>query len=288
MNHRYGKLRLCFAAALLALGVVAVAAPTASAIVRPRTATPFSVPATIAYDQCTVGNGTHNPANLAGFSCIPQTKSSPYLTAGNPQAGAGAANFEGRLHLVVCITAAACSGGGGSGSTDVLFPAGAPGKNYLFDVRCETAPPPPWSASFCTGANAAGGPDYGLTAPSPGAFLLAKATIRITDRNNDTTPPSCVGGYTCEGTVQDLEFPVPLVCFKSASTTIGGSCTPAVASANGACGGCVASGKLSNIEVGQIHIQDPGADGNALPAAGGGVGGTADNNDYARQGVFIP
>jgi len=287
IKPKFGKLRLCFASALVALVVVVVAAPNASALVRPKTATPFSTSAVIAYDQCTVGNGTHNPANLAGFACIPETKSSPYLTAGEPPS-AGAANFEGRAHLVVCITAVSCSAGGGSGASDVLFPGGAPGKNYLFDVRCETSPPPPWAAAFCITANAAGGPDYGTIPPTAGAFMLATAKIRITDRNNDTVPSSCAGGYTCEGTVQDLDFPVPAVCFRTTSTTIGGSCTPAVASANGACGGCVASGKLSNIEVGQIHLQDPGADGNALPDPGGGQGGTADNNDFARQGVFIP
>lgn len=290
MNHKSGKLRLCFATALVALGVVVVAAPNASALVRPKSATPFSVPAVIAYNQCIApGNGTHNPANLGGAACIPEVKTSPHLTAGEPPiATGGAANFEGRLHLVVCITAASCSAGGGSGSVDVLFPPGAPGKNFVRDVRCETAPPPPWAGSFCTSANTAGGADYGLAPPTPGAFLLAVSTIRITDVNNELSDNSCGAphpsvDYVCEGTTDDKLFAVPVVCFSTAGTPgIGGSCTPAVASANGACAGCVASGKLSNIEVGAIRIQDPGADGSALPPA------TGDNIEYARQGVFLP
>jgi hypothetical protein len=280
MNHKFGKLRLCFAAALLALGVVAVAAPNASAIVRAKSATPYSVPLVIAHTQCVAPNSTHNPANLAGGSCVPETKNSPYLTAGEPPL-AGAANFQGRLHFVVCITAGACSAGGGSGSTDVLFPPGAPGKNFLADVRCEAAAP--WVGVLCPTGNAAGGPDYGSgVPPATSSLLWATAGIRITDRNNGAP------GYTSEGTVEDLDFPVPVICLATADTAIGGACSPLFASANGACGGCVASGKLSNIEIAPwtatrdngLVVQDPGPDGNATTVAG--------NNDFATPGVFIP
>jgi hypothetical protein len=273
MNHKFGKLRLCFGAALLALGIVAVAAPSASALVRARTATPYSVPLVIAHNQCVPpGNSTHNPANLAGASCVPETKTSPYLTAGEPPA-AGPAKFEGRIHLVVCITGPTCAGGGGSGTTDVLFPSG-PGKNYALDVRCEAAAP--WIGVLCPTGNAAGGPDYGSGVPPATSSLgWATAKIRITDRNNGAP------GYTSEGTVEDLDFPVPLICLATAGdATVGGTCTPLIASANGACGGCVAAGKLSNIEIDNLVVQDPGADGNATTVAG--------NNDYARPGVFIP
>jgi hypothetical protein len=272
MNHKFGKLRLCFGAALLALGIVAVAAPSASALVRPRTATPYSVPLVVAYNQCVPpGNSTHNPANLAGASCVPETKASPYLTAGEPPA-AGAAKFEGRLHLVVCITATSCSAGGGSGSTDVLFPSGV-GKSYALDIRCEAAAPS--IAALCPNGNAAGGPDYGSGVPPATASLAwATAKIRITDRNNGAP------GYTSEGTVEDLDFPVPAICQPTTDTTIGGTCTPLIASANGACGGCVAAGKLSNVEIDDLRVQDPGADGNASTPL--------DNRDAARPGVFIP
>jgi hypothetical protein len=265
--------------AVIAFGML-VLAPIASALVRPSGATPIGASLVIAYDECTVAGGSppgqeHNTANLPGDACAPETPTSTLLTAGEPPA-AGAANFKGNVKIVVCTTAAACSAGGSTFSTDVLFPGGAPAGNYLVDVRCTaggagfTTP-----ASQCGTANAVGNPDYGSGAGA--ALLKATSIIRITDINTGPTG----GPYTTEGTTEDLPFDVPVVCVPTASTAIGGSCVPAVAAANAACGGCVAAGKRSNIETGQIRVQDGGPDGNPFLVP-------ADNKDYARQGVFIP
>jgi len=261
-------------AAIVALGAL-VFVSSASALVRPSAATPIGASLVLAYDQCTTATPAgqeHNPANLAGFACTPPTATSTLLTAGNPQAGTGAANFKGQVKIVVCITAAACAAGGSSSSTDVLFPSGSPSGNYVFDVRCGVG----MTAPVCSVTNSPGNPDYAATAAPP-ALVKATSVIRITDINTGPTG----GPYTDEGTTKDLDFDVPLVCSSTAATTIGATCTPAVASANGACGGCVAAGKRSNIETGQIRIQDGGPDANPFIP-------DVPNKDYARQGVFIP
>lgn len=272
--------RLPVIVAVAAVGVLVLAA-SATALVRPKGATPIGASAVIAYDACTTVGGSpagweHNPANLAGDACAPPVRSSPWLTAGEPPA-AGGANFSGNVKLVVCTTAAQCSAGGGSGTEDVLFPSGAPSGNFVTDVRCAN-PGGMTNTTVCVNPNSVGGPDFGTTNALSPALLKADSIIRITDRN--TGPSSGPGPYTAEGTTKDLEFPVPMLCSVTGSTTIGGSCLPARASANAACGGCVGVGKLSNIGVGQIEIREGGPDGTPFDAN--------PTFQYATQGLFIP
>jgi hypothetical protein len=259
---------------VMALGML-ILAPIASALVRPAGATPISASLVLAYDECTVATPAgqeHNTANLPGFACAPQTASSTLLTAGNPQLGTGAANFRGNLLTKVCgppPNALLCPA---PLTSDVLFPSGSPSGNFVVDVRCGVG----MIAPVCGNANAVGGADYGALAPPP-ALAKATAVIRITDIN--TGPAG--GPYTTEGTTKDLNFDVPMVCSVTASTTIGGTCLPAVASANAGCGGCVATGKRSNIEVQTLRVQDGGPDAHPFIP-------DVPNKNYAVQGVFIP
>jgi hypothetical protein len=267
--------------ALVLVGMLATAQVANAAFVRPRSATPFQVSLVVAHDECTAPNSIHNPANLAGGSCEPEVKSSTRVTSGDPAINGQVANFQGVSKLIV---------GGG----DVLFPSAtvnagtglvgaSPGSNYLQDQRCGPANGAcaPGTAVGWTGAGT--GDDYV-------GILVASSSIRITDNNNETTPGS--GVYTDTGTVQQITFSVPMKCNVTAATGAGGFCNPisfdntvggppgGVTGANSICA-CVASGKRSNIENGQIQVFDGGADGNPSTTP-------ADNRAVARQGVFIP
>lgn len=247
-------------AALAALGMLIIASSAMGAFVRPNAATPFYVPLDVAYNECVTASPpteTHNPANLAGFSCAPPVKSSNFVTSGEPTINGAVANFKGAINLKVLNPA------------DVSFNPGTSGS-YLQDIRCGSSYPGGHPA--CVNANAAGTPaDYT-------GLLSGDSFLRITDNNNSST-----GGptYTDSGTVQQLLFTVPISCSSTASTAIGSTCVPAAATANALCG-CVASGKRSNIEVGQVFITDGNADANPFATTDG------PNADTARQGIFIP
>jgi len=277
MSIKNGKsFRLPVIVAVAALGVLALAS-TAVALVRPSGATPIGASAVIAYNECTTVGGSppgqeHNPANLAGDACAPPVRSSPFLTAGEPPGAP--AQFKGNVKLVVCTTTNTCTSGGGSGSEDVLFPSGAPSGNYLTDVRCAN-PGGMTNTTVCVNPNTAQGPDFGTTSAATPALLKATSHIRITDRNTGPTG----GPYTTEGTTQDLDFDVPLLCSVTPAS-IGGSCLPARSSANTACGGCVGVAKLSNVQVPTIQVREGGADGTPFDANPSFM--------YAQQGVFIP
>lgn len=273
--------------ALVLVGMLATAQVANAVFVRPKAATPFSTPLVVAHDQCTTPDSTHNPANLAGGSCLlpgpNAAKSSAIITHGDPVLNGQIASFQGNIKLLVVSPA------------DVLFPSATvnagtglvgagSGNNYVQDVRCDGGnlacaggSPPGW-----TGAPGVGGDYVGL--------LLANSSIRITDNNNETSPGS--GTYTATGTVTQISFSVPMKCAATAATTAGGFCNPiqfdataggppgGVTGANSICA-CVASGKRSNIENGQIQVFDGGIDGNPNTSPG-------DNRAVARQGVFIP
>jgi len=247
-------------AALVVLGSLIVASSAMSAFVRPNAATPFYVPLDVAYNECTsatpAGN-QHNPVNLAGFACSPPVKSSNFITSGEPTINGAVANFKGAINLKVLSPA------------DVSFNPGTAGS-YLQDIRCGTSFPGAHPA--CAVANSPGTPaDYG-------GFLSGNSFLRITDNNNSTV----VGGpYTNSGTVQQLLFTVPVSCSTNSTLTIGSTCVPAAATANSLCG-CVASGKRSNIEVGQVFVTDGNIDANPFATSDG------PNADAARQGIFIP
>jgi Acetyl xylan esterase (AXE1) len=67
---------------------------------RPRGATPFRVPLTIAYKECTNPNRTHGEP-LALGSCVPPSQTSDFLTVGTPDANGQAANSTGSVVYLV-------------------------------------------------------------------------------------------------------------------------------------------------------------------------------------------
>jgi hypothetical protein len=126
------------------------------------------------------------------------------------------------------------------------------------DVRCRPGATP------CGSANAADGADY------TGEVQL-DSTVRITDRINGT--------YGSQpATVQDIDFPVTFGCVNTAATNIGGSCTTTT-SFNAVVPGAIVAGKRAIWQLGQVQVNDGGAD---------GVASTNPNSVFERQGIFIP
>jgi hypothetical protein len=104
------------------------------------------------------------------------------------------------------------------------------------------------------------------------------ATIRITDAYNG--PP----GFTAHGTVVDLPFPVKARCIGTpGTTTIGGRCSVNT-SADAVVPAVVKEGKKAVVEIGQIHINDGGSDGDVdTPGPP-----NRPNELFAVQGIYIP
>jgi hypothetical protein len=231
-------------ALVAALGVFLVSAQLSSAThPRPKGASPLRAPVVPAFKACTAPNRTHG-APLAFPSCNPPVQTSNFLTVGSPDANGAGANSVGSLLLRVKA----------SSPEDVLINAS------ITDVRCKAAT----AAAVCNSANTADGPDYS-------GEVQGTAIIRISDHYNGP-------GLNEAATVQDIPFPVNAQCANTAALTEGGVCTAAT-SANATVPGSVKDAQRGVIEIGQLQINDGGADGTVA---------TADNTLFEVQGIFIP
>jgi hypothetical protein len=169
---------------------------------------------------------------------------------GEPSANGAAANSEGFVKLTVDPGIP-----GPPEDSDVLI------TSQGTDVRCQVG------TTTCGNANTVAGADYT-------GGLQGTATIRISDHWNAVA----AGGGPDPATVVDIPFPVATTCANTASASIGATCT-ANTSANATVPGAVKDTKRAVVEVGQIQINDGGADGNVA---------TLPNGVFARQGIFIP
>jgi hypothetical protein len=243
------KAKTLLVLALGATGLMGLAQAANATHPRPKGATPLRASVVPSYKACATPNRTHG-APLAFPSCNPPAQSSDFLTVGTPDAnGVAAANSVGFIRLDAKVGVP-----GPPDDSDILVRAS------ISDVRCK----PATSASVCSSANAADGPDYS-------GELQGNATIRVTDHYNG---PS----LTEAATVQDIPLPVNATCTITADTGTGGLCTINT-SANAVALGAVKDGERALVEVGQIRIDDGGQDGQVS---------TADNTIFARQGIFIP
>ena len=102
--------------------------------------------------------------------------------------------------------------------------------------------------------------------------LDAGQTVDITDRQN---------GFNQDepGTVAQTPFRFAVPCTATASTTIGASCS-LTSSFNAIVPGSVVSGARANWTLGQVKVNDGGADNDADTVG--------DNTPFAVQGVFAP
>ena len=237
------KMVLPLALAVGALGLMAVSQVASGSHVRPKGATPLRASLVPSFKACGTPNRTHG-APLAFPSCNPPVQSSNFLTVGTPDNNGAASNSIGSILLKVKSTS----------PEDVII------QSSITDVRCL----PATSASVCSSANAADGPDYS-------GELQGTATIRISDHYNG---PS----LTEAATVIDIPFPVNATCVNTAATTVGGTCTTNT-TANAVVPGSVKDTQRAVVEVGQLQINDGGAD---------GLVSTADNTLFEVQGIFIP
>jgi hypothetical protein len=237
------KMVLPLALAVGALGLMAVSQVASGSHVRPKGASPLRASLVPSFKACATPNRTHG-APLAFPSCNPPVQSSNFLTVGTPDANGAGANSVGSILLKVKATS----------PEDVLI------TSSITDVRCQAGT----AASVCSSANAADGPDYS-------GELQGNATIRISDHYNGPNLNEAA-------TVVDIPFPVNGTCVNTTSTTIGGTCTTNT-TANAVVPGSVKDTQRAVVEVGQLQINDGGAD---------GLVSTADNTLFEVQGIFIP
>jgi hypothetical protein len=237
------RMVLPLAVAVGALGLMLASQMASATHVRPKGASPLRASLVPAYKACTAPNRTH-AAPLAFPSCNPPVQSSNFLTVGTPDANGAGANSVGFIQLTVKSTS----------PEDILI-----GSN-ISDVRCKAGT----AAAVCTTANAAAGPDYS-------GALRSTTQVRITDHLNGPT-------QTETATVQDIPFLFNIGCANTADTAQGGSCT-ASTSANAVTPGSVKDTKREVMEVGQIAVNDGGAN---------GVAGAGDATQFETQGIFIP
>jgi len=241
LNRR--KLSLVVLAAGVAALALAMVQSAGATHVRPKGATPLRASVVPAYKQCTAPNRTHG-APLAFPSCNPPVQTSNFLTVGSPDANGAGANAVSFILLSVKSTS----------PEDVII------KSDGTDIRCK----PATAAAVCNSANTADGPDYS-------GQVQGNAIIRISDHYNGP-------GLNEAATVQDIPFPVNANCVNTASTTIGGECLTTT-SANATVPGSVKDLQRAVVELGQLQINDGGADGQVA---------TTDNTLFGVQGIFIP
>jgi hypothetical protein len=234
---------LPLAVAVGALGLMVVSQMASATHVRPKGASPLRASLVPAYKACTAPNRTH-AAPLSFPSCNPPVQSSNFLTVGTPDANGAGANSVGFVQLVVKATS----------PEDILI------TSNISDVRCKAGT----AAAVCTAANAAAGPDYS-------GALRSTTTVRITDHYNGPALNEAA-------TVQDLAFNFNIGCSNTGDTAQGGSCA-ASTSANAVVPGQVQDTKREVMEVGQILVNDGGAN---------GIAGAGDATLFETQGIFIP
>jgi hypothetical protein len=237
------KMVLPLALAIGALGLMVVSQLASASHVRPKGATPLRVSLVPSFKACTTPNRTHG-APLAFPSCNPPVQTSNFLTVGTPDANGAGANSTGFVLLRV----------------DAIPPEDVLINSTITDVRCQAAT----SATVCNSANSADGPDYS-------GQIQGNAIIRISDHYNGV-------GLNEAATVVDIPFPVNGQCANTSLTTVGGTCTVAT-TANTVVPGAVKDNQRGVVEVGQLQINDGGADGQIS---------TADNTLFMVQGIFIP
>jgi hypothetical protein len=101
-----------------------------------------------------------------------------------------------------------------------------------------------------------------------------RSPLRITDKRNTPHP-----GGPGAGTVSDTTLGATLLCAATADNTVGASCSLNT-TANALAPATVTSGARTVWELGQVQVDDSGADGDADTVA--------DNTVFMRQGIFVP
>jgi TolB protein len=104
--------------------------------------------------------------------------------------------------------------------------------------------------------------------------LVLGTDLRITDKLNDTVSDGRTGG-----TVEDTTLSTPVPCAGTSDQTRGGRCA-LITTVEAVIPGAIPEGKRSVWELGQVHLDDLGADNDADTVD--------DNAPFMVQGVFVP
>ena len=91
--------------------------------------------------------------------------------------------------------------------------------------------------------------------------------------------PSAPGGGNDPATMIDIPFPVVTSCSPTVDPDVGSTCSITTTLDAIIGPAAVKEGKRSIWEMGQVYVEDGGAD---------GVAATHPNTLFARQGVFVP
>jgi hypothetical protein len=100
--------------------------------------------------------------------------------------------------------------------------------------------------------------------------LELETSLRITDRNN---------GPSETATVQDVPYRVTVPCAATGDTTVGSTCSVTTTADAVTGAGTVVEGRRAIWRLGQVRVNDGGAD---------GLAATTPNGLFAVQGVFVP
>jgi hypothetical protein len=204
---------------------------------RPQGASPLRASLVPAYAECTAPNRSHGaPLNFP--SCYPPMQVSSYLTIGTGDANGQPANSVASVKAVVVP-------GNPSTTTDE---ADVRLTVRITDVRTKTDLA-----------------DYS-------GELLVVMSIRITDRQNDSSGPE-------PGTASDINFTFPISCTPVSDGNIGSTCSTST-TADSVIADSVRELQRSIWEIAQVQVMDGGEDAAASTIE--------DNTLFMKQGLFVP
>ena len=226
------------------------------AIPAPQAPRPLRVPLVPAYNTCTAPNRTHGPP-LAFDSCNPPVGRSAVLTVGTPDANGAPASMVGSVRYGVQ---------NGDPSTPV-DEADVAIQVSVTDVRCAA------TSAACPG---------GALSDYEGKLLASTVSTRITDRSNFPPGPNGVPG------TGNTQFPIPLDCTATASTSTGSRCSVST-TADALMPGAVTEGRRAIWELARIQVRDAGPNGTGFegPACPPDCG-DGDETLFLNQGIFVP
>ena len=207
---------------------------------RPKAATAVLVPLVPSYVACTTPNRAHSPTSFNFASCNPPIPETTRLQVGTPDANSAPAKSVSQVKLATVLG-------------DPATPADEADIKITADINDVYTKP---STTPLTDYNGEVGVRFGL---------------QITDKLNGSVPQDSattvdtVGGFT-----------VP--CVATPDSTVGATCT-VTTTADTLIPGMIKEGARTMWQLGQVSVNDGGADGVAL---------TDPNATFMRQGIFVP
>ncbi len=224
---------------------------------RPKGASPLRLSLVPAFQTCALPDRVHSPPLIFG-SC--SDSNTPYsrtqsqvLTLGTPDHNGLPVNSASYVKLVALV---GTPGGPSDADLSAII--------HINDVRCG-----PGGGAACPG---------GATEDFAGRLVL-RTTVRLTDRMN--------GGATGDAaTVQNFPLDLPVQC-NATPTAEGGSCDTTT-TVNSLLPGAIVEGKRAILEIGQMRVYDPGANGTGFDTGCPPTCGDGDETVFMRQGLFVP